>query len=362
MGTLSETLRELRAEYGFTPSEVAQLAGVDPQRIHAFEEDRTAPSLRELAALGQALAVDPADLYAGRAVPPARSVARFRAPAGISELPGHDARLLARAAEAGRMGAELARLAGRALPLVERRVVKGIAMRPAPWRQGYALGEAARLPSGDAGPIPSVQAWLESVGVHVAFAAFASADIEAASVFEPGSMPVVLLNEQAERVRNKLSRRAILAHELCHLLHDGGERELTIVSRDQDVSPVEQRANGFAPSFLAPGPWVEVEGHGAATLVAGLARRWGLTFQGASWHAKNLKLIAPEEAEQLSRVRRRIDAPAFEAPRQRLRPDSVGLDTEASALASGLLSDLALKACLDGAISIGRAREILSFR
>ena len=87
----------------------------------------------------------------------------------------------------------------------------------------------------------------------------------------------------------RLSRRAALAHELCHLLHDGGHRELTMVSRlDEQRQRGEQRANGFAPSFLAPKAWAsKVDASDPEKIALELGERWGLSFGGAVWHAKN---------------------------------------------------------------------------
>ncbi len=362
MSVQGQTIRALRNGYDFSITEVARLAALPPERLTAIESG-SAPTVYELAMIGNALAIDPAALHAGTVRDPKRTVARFRAPQGVAELSGRDARLLALAAEAGRTGAHLSGLLDRPLSVASSRNVRGVAARPSAWKQGYSLGAAARFRfCPERGPLLSVQGWMESVGVHVAFVSLSSDDIEAASIFEPGAMPVVLLNQRAERVRNPLSRRAILGHELCHLMHDGGERDLTIVSRDHDASPVEQRANGFAPSFLAPGKWVEVAERQPDRIVHELARTWGLTFEGAAWHAKNLSLIAPDEAEYLSRQHRRVAAGTFEPAIQRTSLDTLGLEVELSPLTTGLLSELALKACIEGAISKGRAEEVLSLQ
>ncbi len=140
---------------------------------------------------------------------------------------------------------------------------------------------------------------------------FESNQIEAASLYEDGACPVVLLNDACARVVNRLSRRAILAHELCHLLHDGGKRDLlTIVSRhDEQGELVEQRANGFAPNFLAPEGWVSVKATDPIEIALELGQTWGLSFGGAVWHAKNLRLITPAVAETI-KSRNRAGSPA----------------------------------------------------
>jgi hypothetical protein len=63
----------------------------------------------------------------------------------VSGLPAHDVRLLARGAELGRIGAFLGQLLGqRESPIRTYRNVLPVRNRPAPWKQGYDLGERAR--------------------------------------------------------------------------------------------------------------------------------------------------------------------------------------------------------------------------
>jgi Zn-dependent peptidase ImmA (M78 family) len=217
--------------------------------------------------------------------------------------------------------------------------------------------------------LSSVQRTLEELGVHVAFVDFESDEIEAASLFETRAAPVVLLNARVPRIKQILSRRAVLAHELCHLLHDGGERDLTVVSRETDQSPQEQRANGFAPSFLAPGKFLRDEPRIVAfngrprEVVLWLARTWGLSFAGAVWHAKNTHLIEGTVAEELYRNEHAttIDPSPFETETDRATPSRLEMEAEPSPLASGLFSSLALAALERGLISRGRALELLTF-
>jgi Zn-dependent peptidase ImmA (M78 family) len=275
-------------------------------------------------------------------------------------------RLLAKAAEVGRVSAHLLRqLEQRESPIAASRKVVPVRGRPEPWRQGYELGERARerlVPGGK--PIESVQASFESLDIHVAVVHFESDDIEAASLYEPGASPIVLLSEMSERVRREISRRAILAHELCHLLHDAGERDLLAsISREHDHAPIEMRANGFAPSFLAPKAHVSAVGATPREVVKDLAYTWGFTLEGATWHAKNLKLISQDDATELVNERRTATLqPSCERPIRRLPVDVILESAEASPLTRGLVSDLAMRALAEGIISRGRAREILTMR
>jgi Zn-dependent peptidase ImmA (M78 family) len=211
--------------------------------------------------------------------------------------------------------------------------------------------------SPDPAPLPSVQQLLEDFGVHVAVVAFEDEMIDAASLYESGAAPVVLLNSASRRVKQPLPRRAALAHELCHLLHDGGHRELTMVSRfDEHLDRCEQRANGFAPSFLASKSWAsKVRATDPEAIAIELGEKWGLSFEGAVWHAKNLKLIDPEIAEKLKKQKRIIRQEGFEAELPR-----ASFDAKPDAVACGLLSDTAIAAFEAGVISRGRLEEIFA--
>lgn len=364
MSRVGEHVRRLREAYGFDPAHLAELSALSISRVRDIEAGSPL-STAELAQLAGALAVDPARLHAEKIEETQRSVARFRAPIGLPDIDGSDARLLARAAQAGEICAQLRALLGKeASPVADRRAPTAVVRSSEPWRQGYELGTSAReklLPTHDA--LVSVQQSLEELGVHVAFVYFEAKEVEAASLFEPGSSPVILLNKSSSRVKYPLSRRAILAHELCHLLHDGGERDLTIISREEglDFSGTEKRANGFAPNFLAPKDWIHAHGKSAKAIVTDLAEIWGLSLEGAAWHAKNLGLI-PES--KVKRFRDEALKPRFETRFEpqlpRTPPGLVGIEGEPTDLARGYLSELAIIAAEEGAISKARAAEIVS--
>ena len=358
-------IRARRERFAFTPGEVGRLARLLPQRVLDIEAGAPC-TVHELTALGDALAFDPAGFVRGERLDDARrSAARFRSPEGVRELPPTDARLLARAAELARIGAYLAdRLGVPPSRIHDLRELRRVGSENEPWREGYELGEAVRLRlTPERGPLVSVQAFLEELGIHVAFVEFAAAGIHAASIREPGSVPIILLNTRARRVQNALTRRPILAHELCHLLYDGGEQDLlTVVSRREAGMALEQRAGGFAPSFIAPPPWVKVaKGSSPLALVRQIALDWGFTYEGAAWHAKNLGHVSVAKARDLTQQRGPRET-NFEPLVVRQPVPDLHLDVEASRLAKGLISDWTARAFNEGLISAGRAREILAFQ
>lgn len=363
MSSLGHRVRTLREQYGFSPADLADHAGLPEQRVTGIERDDPA-STWELSRIADALAVGSRELAFGDLTNVGRTVARFRAPTGLDEATAHDMRLLARARQVGRTLAGLTEALGDATPAILRaRRVIPLQGEDHPWREGYALGEAARAALDvPPGPIRSVQELLERRGAHVAIVRFDQIDLEAASLCEPGMAPVVLLNAAAKRVEHSYARRAILAHELCHLLHDGGERDLlSIVSRQDDHSAVERRAGGFAPSFIAPPAQVEPHTELLPDLVVDVGETWGLSFEGAVWHAKNLGLVSEEEATYLlrDRARRPTIEIRLERPLRRRDPRSVGIDVTPSALTEGLVAETVLRAYEAEHISLSRAVEIL---
>lgn len=361
-------IRRIREGYGFSVQALAELARMPSERVADIEEGKH-PTSWELATLGDALATDPAALWRGDAGQnPRRSTARFRAPGGVKELGPRDARLLARAATVGKIVAHLrAKLGDPPSPVVQARNVVAVDPYLAPWDHGYRLGKKARdLLSPAKTPIVSLQGLLEQLGVHIAWVDFETTDIVAASLYEPEAAPVILLNRRStSRVQPPLSRRAVLAHELCHLLHDGGASDLlTMISRvEEHVSyAFEQRANGFAPSFIVPGGWLELEVEEPRAYVLAVAKRWGLSFEGAAWHTKNAARLTEADAQALVKDPNKVPVGDFEPTLLRRDPTSLDLDVETSPLANGLLAEVTMRALEAELITAGRAIEILTIR
>lgn len=362
MGDAGRHIRRLRDAYGFDVQAVADLARLPVDRVAAIEAGDE-PTIYEIGRVAAALVVDPASLLNGKTVDPKRSPARFRASTEVAPLDAHDVRTLAVAQEVGRLCAFLSSLLHREIGLLEYRDVRPLSGLRDPYQEGYEFGEDARNRiQGDRAPIPSVEALLQELGVHVAFVSFRQDQIEAVSLYEPDSSPVVLLNQNCERVQYPLARRAILAHELCHLLYDSGERDLvTVISRAGDHSGIEQRANAFAPAFIAPRPWLSARSKQPKRICKEIGESWGLSFEGSVWHAKNARLITHDQADALVRgPAGHLDVTEeFERRPDRTPPEFVGIEVEPTDLTCGLLQELVIIAKVEGAISAGRASEIL---
>jgi len=373
---LGRRLAHLREEFGISTERAAEWASLPAERVESIEETGQMEPW-ELHRLCQALAVNPGTILQGLERSPKRSIARFRA-AVVHAQPPVNLRLLAVGAEVGRILGSLAKMMSIPLKVEHLRRPTALSDTEPMWKQGYRLGESARSRSGLAqGPIADLEKSLTTLGVHVGRVTFSSEDLDAASLWEIGSVPVILLNQASPRVKYLLSRRAVLAHELCHLLHDAGEADLTTqvswAERERDDS-AEQRARAFASAFIAPRDSVS---HWARTvlgrtrsrdLVHSLARHWGLSKDGAVWHAKNCKLVSASMAEDLYQDRQVGEArwmSRFEggrvddvSPALDVRTDVLN---QVPALWAGLGAEIIGRAYEAGAISAGRAREILDW-
>lgn len=355
-----------------SPAQVARWSGVPEARVAEIEAGDSMAAW-ELEELSRALAVDSGALARGEARNARRSLARFRIAADPTFLEPVDLRLLALAAEAGRIGGFLARELAQPMRLEELRQSRPIQEHEEPWKQGYRLGEAARsslVPK--PGPIPDLERVLEEWGIHFAGVSFQNDGLEAASVWEHGALPVILVNQSSPAARSSLSRRALLAHELCHLLHDSGEQDLTTqltwgegaVGANEDI---EKRARAFAPAFLAPRNEVRHWFHAGEgrslrepeAKVRKLAKRWGFSLKGAVWHAQNCQIIQQPTAQRLvvDLAQERHDwEQDFE------RTSSTDDAGEISTIFGGRIGSLVEQAAAAGVISEGRAKEILTWR
>jgi len=375
--TLNDRLRRRREDFGASVQQAAAWAGIDPERLREIEGGAPLHSW-ELDGICRGLAVDSGSLARGGDRSPRRSVARFKTADWVDPRP-EDFRTLSLAAELGRIGGFLAEKTGSRSRLADLRAPEPVSAASEPWQQGYRLGENARRAlEPRTGPIVNLEALLRSCQVHVARVEFSSRNLDAASLWERASLPVILLNTRSSRSRSSLSRRALLAHELCHLLHDSGDRDLTTqLSWSEHAGnyedEVEQRARAFAPAFLAPrdevrswfraGPGQRI--HDSEKKVEALARRWGFSLRGAVWHAKNCGIIQPRTADRLGRsVEDQGHSWADEL--ETAAPDLKGLEPETlrdeiSPVAQGLLADLVADATRAGVISAGRGREIVTW-
>lgn len=378
MNSIGRLLRERREAFGANLQDAAHWCGKWPEWL-ADKESSDDLSAVDFELICHGLAISPSALLRGGNNTPTRSVVRFRSVLNDPNiLTPTDLRILATSSEIGLALGELLAAQGKELPFSQFRNIRGPLPGLQPWEDGYRLGEAARaLLVPLEGPIFELETMLAKLGVHITRTRFSISDIEAASTWESGAVPVILLNSGATRVEYSFSRRAILAHEMCHLLHDGGEESIATrvtcaMGTCNSNEALEQRARGFAPAFLAPRRQVQEWGRNLSlptnpiALVHEMAAYWGLSIEGAIWHAKNCSLIRSETADDL----RNRDIPAI-LPLDKF--ERVGVDLSllsahpellenVTPLMKGLATKLVLEALDCSAISLGRAKELLTWR
>jgi Zn-dependent peptidase ImmA (M78 family) len=382
MSTLSPQIERVfsrAAEMGIV-DDLVRLSGLTAVKLSSIRAGAPVTTT-DYEALCRGLAVDPSAMYRGEDRSPLRTVARFRSATSQASPSPLDVRLLALAAEQGRILGFLLKLLGRQVVLASHRSPAVGQSSHETWKEGYDRGEAARRGLHNvSGPVVDIESLFRELGVHVAKVAFSSSSIDAASIWESGSVPVILLNTKAAGLQHPGILRATLAHELCHLLHDAGEQDVTtLVSWTEGTGnyreSVEVRARAFAPAFLAPRdqvvPWVAALAPEAKesnyALVKNLAECWGLSFEGAAWHAKNCRIVPADDAERLahSKKKPRLDLARFTGVGVGSTPPAMihaALPDEPAPLWDGWATEIVLSAMEDDHITVGRARELLTWR
>ncbi len=376
--SLAERLFKRGTDMGLT-AELARYSGLNSERLQAIR-DGSGFSATEYEQLCRALAVDPVAMYQGKETKPQRIPARFRAATSQDSPSAGDIRILALAAEQGRILAHLVKLLNKDVRIANYRNILGVEGTKELWREGYSIGERARsLLWSEPGPIHEVEQLLRDLGIHVARITLSAPGVAAASVWESQAVPVILLNQAGEQTGHPGVLRATLAHELCHLLHDADQDGITTrVSWGEEATgnyddSVEVRARAFSPAFLAPRSQVQnwageqkagVRGN-VNIFIKELASHWGLSFEGAAWHAKNCELIEYGEAEELARQQQKpwISYDEFETAKAGAPPVMLHelLPPKPSQLWEGWATEVVLAAFEEGCISVGRARELLTW-
>ncbi len=365
---LATTLKLLREELGASTEQIASWSDISTERIAGIEA-LGKPSIYEFERICHALGLEPSQVLEESAPDPRRSVAWFRSEVG-QRLDAADLRLLRTVSEVSENLFFLQQRLGEVSPLRQLRRLQPPSVDQRPWEQGYLLGEDARSKlENPVHPIPDLGTLLNRQGVYIVFAEFSSSRIEAASLWQSNSVPTILLNRKAGKVQYSLARRAVLGHELCHLLHDGGEAEamarVTFEEGDGYQQQVEQRARAFSPAFLAPRKqakaWWKRQGQARdlAERILRFAKYWGLSYEGAIWHAKNCRLIAEDVARELNRqesLSETLVTADFESP---LPPE---IDSPAGLLVQGWAAKLVDRAWNSGVITEGRREELLAWR
>lgn len=167
---------------------------------------------------------------------------------------------------------------------------QGVSARP--FEQGETAANFVRerleLASGGAVDVLTI---VRSLGIEVRHRRADPPTLDGLAVWGRRHGPGVFLNETSSRYSS--GARVTLAHELCHLLLDGGQALAAVeVLRARMPTGVEQRAKSFAGEFLLPRRiaaerWIDagrpVDDSSLNLLLEELANAFGVTRSVAAW-------------------------------------------------------------------------------
>lgn len=124
------------------------------------------------------------------------------------------------------------------------------------WSDGYRLAQdwtvVAGLGNGRSGFV-DIEGHLADLGVRVADMDLSDPGTAGLAVQPQEGAPHVFVNQCHPQCRFPSGRRFVLAHELCHLLHDREQgQSLAMISGPWAPRELEQRAKAFAAALLMP--------------------------------------------------------------------------------------------------------------
>jgi len=142
--------------------------------------------------------------------------------------------------------------AGRTMDGVRRALPSG-SRDNADFEQGYVLARHLREQLGNADRYLDIEELLTRWGVQIDEIPLGDPMIDGGAIWTGEKGPLLFLNPNSEKTKAPWGRRMVLAHELCHLLHDRGRSgSLKIVSTPWAPPLMERRANAFAAELLLP--------------------------------------------------------------------------------------------------------------
>ncbi|MBI4702072.1 MAG: ImmA/IrrE family metallo-endopeptidase [Deltaproteobacteria bacterium] len=252
MGTSNEVLRTARQILGLSADHVERDLRLAPGQLGQIEQGREPLATEHLDALAALYGLDAGDVAAGMDTTAQLRRVQILFKNWRSEVPEKVRSEIARAAAARRAVKRLERELGKP----ERYDVLRAQFRhegtygppESGWSAGRDLAERLRghLGIGLDAPIPSMRDLVAGLGIELVPAALSAAQVAAFSLADQDHGPAIVINLRGAN-SNPWVRRFVIAHELCHVLHD----ELT----HEDIQQVQyhdERAGGFAEAGPEP--------------------------------------------------------------------------------------------------------------
>lgn len=144
---------------------------------------------------------------------------------------------------------------------------------------------------------------LADLGIAVHDITLDDRGVEGVALWRPQRRPLIAINSTGQFSGKRWGRRMTLAHELCHLVHDGSpDLGLGLASNPWAPRMLERRANAFAAMFIAPQAAIE-RSLGPQPLrwePDDLSRAMGELGVGATTlcrHLQNLGMVSAEQSE-----------------------------------------------------------------
>jgi Zn-dependent peptidase ImmA (M78 family) len=168
------------------------------------------------------------------------------------------------------------------------------------WSDGYRLAQEWAAATGvgkGRGGFVDIEGHLAELGVRVANIELSDAATAGLAVQPEGGSPHVFVNKRNPKCQFPSGRRFVLAHELCHLLHDRAQgQSLAMISGPWAPRELEQRANAFAAALLIPPDLLRKafavsEKQFTFDLLLGLAKRLKVSTDALAHHLENMGLM-----------------------------------------------------------------------
>lgn len=266
---------------GLKKVQLAQLVGMTPASVAAWENGQKKPNSSTIARLCMALQVEPRFFAPGPTQGPPPASPHFRSLRSTTQ-------------SAQDQAFAYGRLAGDIAAVIERSVefpAPAVPQFPVSATEPSETGpeDAARLTREHLGlPVGPVQHLIrlsERIGVLVVFSAPQAASIDAFSM-EAGGRPIIVLNPEKN---DYYRQRFDVAHELGHLIMH--------VDAEPGGRIAEDQANRFAAEFLMPSEQIRASLPSSTTRkgwerLAQLKEHWGASIQALLYRARTLGVMS----------------------------------------------------------------------
>ncbi|MGD8168562.1 XRE family transcriptional regulator [Herbiconiux sp. P16] len=265
---------------GLKKTQVAELVGMTPASVSAWENNSTKPSSSTVARLSLVLEVEP-QFFLPISAEIAATVPHFRSLRSTTQTAQEQA------AAYGRLVGDIGTLIEKSVEFPEKNlpVIPIDATQPSVDGPENAARQARSFFGLPVGPVAHMVRLAERAGVLVVFSAPRTASIDAFSM-EVDGRPIVVLNPEKD---DYYRQRFDVAHELGHLIMHSDAEPGGKIAEDQ--------AHRFAAEFLTPAEQIESFLPRTTTdrgweKLAHLKEHWGVSMQALLFRSRALGVMS----------------------------------------------------------------------